>query len=264
MRKLIFFDIDGTLLTQGANRYIPDSVPVTLRRLQANGHLCFINTGRSRAEIGDELLSLGMDGLVCGCGTYINYHDEVLFARHLPQTLADAVVQDLQDYGLEWMLEGKEHIYYSNVPYTTHIGDFHKEYHTLYPNASADIAPGTPGLDFDKFCICLPARHHFDAFREKYKDIFTFIDRGQGFYEVMPQGCSKASGIRFLMEHFSVSREDTIAIGDSTNDLPMLTYAGLSIAMKESDDIVLKQAGYITDTVENDGIQKAMEHFSLI
>lgn len=57
----------------------------------------------------------------------------------------------------------------------------------------------------------------------------TFIDRGNGFYEVVPMGYSKASGMQFLMDHFAIAKEDTIAIGDSTNDLPMLSYAGTGI-----------------------------------
>ena len=97
-----------------------------------------------------------------------------------------------------------------------------------------------------------------------HKKDFDFIDRGNGFYEVVPVGCSKASGMKFLMEHFQIPLEDTIAIGDSTNDMPMLSFAGLSIAMKESDPVVLETVDYVTDTVENDGIYKAMEHFGLI
>lgn len=99
---------------------------------------------------------------------------------------------------------------------------------------------------------------------DKYKDKLTFIDRGNDFYEVIPVGHSKATGIRFLMDHFDIPLEDTIAVGDSTNDLPMLEYAGLSIGMKKSDAPVLNTVDYVTDTVENDGIYKAMKHFELI
>ena len=66
------------------------------------------------------------------------------------------------------------------------------------------------------------------------------------------------------MDYFDIPLEDTIAVGDSTNDLPMLEYAGLSIGMKKSDAPVLNTVDYVTDTVENDGIYKAMKHFELI
>ena len=63
-RKLIFFDIDGTIVTEARDgRIIPDSTRTALRKLQQNGHLCFINTGRALAEIDEPILQLQMDGL---------------------------------------------------------------------------------------------------------------------------------------------------------------------------------------------------------
>lgn len=264
MRKLLFFDIDGTILTEGEHRYIPESAKKAIRQLQENGHLCFINTGRSWSEINENISNLGFDGFVCGCGTYIRYHDEILLAKKLPPELTDRVMEQLEHCRLEWLLEGEHAIYYSTEPYTTHIGDFHREYHQLFPDACVDLPPETRGLHFDKFCICIRPDSDLSSFMDYFKEEFTFIDRGHGFYEVVPTGCSKASGIQFLMDHFQVPLEDTIAIGDSTNDMPMLEFAGLSIAMKKSDPVVLETVDYVTDTVENDGIYKAMEHFGLI
>ena len=264
MRKLLFFDIDGTILSEGEHRYIPDSAKLAIRSLQKNGHLCFINTGRSWSEIHNELTEIGFDGFVCGCGTYVSYHDEVLFSKELPQELADSIFTDLHSHNLEWLLEGQRAIYYSTIPYTTKIGVFHKEYHQLFPDRAEDYPPETRGLQFDKFCIGVRPDSRLSDFMDKYNNQLTFIDRGSEFYEVVPTGCSKASGIQFLMDYFHTELQDTIAIGDSANDLPMLEFAGLSIAMKHSDDIVLKTVDYVTDTVENDGIYKAMKHFHLI
>ena len=70
--------------------------------------------------------------------------------------------------------------------------------------------------------------------------------------------------MRFLEEYFQIPREDTIAIGDSTNDLPMLEYAGYSIAMGNSPEEIRRAVDYVTDTVENDGIRNAMKHLELI
>ena len=70
--------------------------------------------------------------------------------------------------------------------------------------------------------------------------------------------------MEFLMKHFNVDKKDTIAIGDSTNDLTMLEFAGTSIAMKHSSPTVLEKADYVTDDVFDDGIYNAMKHFELI
>ena len=264
MKKLIFFDIDGTLLTEGTHRYIPDSARQAIHKLQENGHLCFINTGRTTAEIREDIEELECDGFVCGCGTYIKYHDEILLSHEIPMPLADHVLEDMNLCHLEWVLEGSHNTYYSTEPYTTHIGDFHDDFSNTFSEATHDVPPSTRGLVYDKFCICLTKNSDFSSFYNKYQKEFTFIDRGDQFYEVVPAGYSKASGIQFLMDYFSVSKEDTIAVGDSTNDLPMLEFAGFSIGMKNSDPQILPVVDYVTDTVENDGILKAFEHLHLL
>ena len=111
MRKLLFFDIDGTILSEGEKRYVPDSAIRAIRELQANGHLCFINSGRAWAEIHNNISDLGFDGFVCGCGTFISYHGETLLADEIPMPLADAIYEDLHKYRLEWLLEGQHAIY---------------------------------------------------------------------------------------------------------------------------------------------------------
>lgn len=64
MKKLILFDIDGTIVTEGyQGRIIPDSFYETLHALQEKGHLCFINTGRAFSEVGEEIRSLGLMGI---------------------------------------------------------------------------------------------------------------------------------------------------------------------------------------------------------
>lgn len=268
MKKLLFFDIDGTIVTEGIHsneRFIPQSLIDAVEQLRAKGHLCFINTGRAYSELDSSIRALPFDGCVCGCGTYILYQGKELFSKHIDYTLGNAILKDLEACRLEWLLEGCTYVYYSTSPYHTRIGTFHKEHKLLIPDSVRIIAPEqAKNLDFDKFCICLGEEHDFDTFYEKYQNILTFIDRGRGFYEIMPQECSKASGIYFLETFFHIPREDTIAIGDSTNDLPMLEYAGYSIAMGNSSREILPVVDYVTDTVENNGIYQAMKHLKLI
>lgn len=266
MRKLIFFDIDGTIITEGtSDRMIPDSLPKTLHALQKNGHLCFINTGRAFAEVDTVIRALPFDGYICGCGTYIEHHGKELYSHTIPFDLGNELLSSLRECRLEWLLEGKENVYYSSHDYHTHIGDFKKEHALLIPEAFHTISPEEENnLTFDKFCICLGQNHQFENFYNRYQDILTFIDRKHGFYEIVPKGHSKASGIAFLEAYFEIPHEDTIAIGDSTNDLPMLEYADYSIAMGNSARELFEIVDYVTDSVMDDGIYHAMQHLQLI
>lgn len=266
MKKLIFFDIDGTLVTEdSSHRFIPESTRDALKKLRQQGHLCFINTGRALSEIDQPILDLTMDGFVCGCGTGIFYHDETLFHRTIPFDLGNRILHDLEDCRLEWLLEGTHTLYYSTKTYTTRIGDFQKEHRLAFPHTFYQADPADArDLIFDKFCICLREDSDLSQFMNKYNKELDFIDRGNGFYEVVPWGCSKASGIEFLTKYFNIPWEDTIAIGDSTNDLPMLEYAATSIAMGGSRPIVCDASNFVTDPILQDGLRNAFQHLNLI
>ena len=79
--KILFFDIDGTLL--GRNEYLPESAEEAIRKTRAKGNLCFICSGRSKAMLPQKLLKVGFDGIICGGGTYISFKDEVLVDHKL-------------------------------------------------------------------------------------------------------------------------------------------------------------------------------------
>ena len=81
-RKLVFFDIDGTLI-DGPTHQIPQSAVEAIRKLRENGHLAFINTGRTLVSIEPRIREIGFDGLVCGCGTHIYYEGETLFSHSI-------------------------------------------------------------------------------------------------------------------------------------------------------------------------------------
>ncbi|MCH5266941.1 MAG: HAD family phosphatase [Lachnospiraceae bacterium] len=264
--KLIFFDIDGTIVTEnGGKRVIPQSTKDTIHDLQQNGHLCFINTGRTLSEIDKTIHELCMDGFVCGCGTYIIYHDNVIFEKTIPFSLGNRILKELEQCNLEWLLEGSHTLYYSTRPYHSHIGDFQEEHRTVFSVAFDLVAPENAcNLKFDKFCICTDETSNLLRFQNAFKDELTFIDRGSGFYEVVPSGCSKASGIQYLMDYFHIPLEDTIAIGDSTNDLPMLEFAETSIAMGGSCPQVCEAADMVTDDILQDGLQHAFHKLGLV
>ena len=121
-RKLIFFDIDGTLITEGKGRYVPESTRETLRLLRKNGHICVINTGRPYAALDSVIKSIDVDGYICGCGINIRLGENVLTSHHLEKDFCLKIVKALDACKLEWMLEGEEALYYSDSVYSSFIG----------------------------------------------------------------------------------------------------------------------------------------------
>jgi hypothetical protein len=82
-------------------------------------------------------------------------------------------------------------------------------------------------------------------------------------FEVMKKGVSKGRAVEILAGFYGIKQEEIICIGDNENDLSMIEYAGLGIAMENSERILLNSAKHITDTNNKDGVAKAIEKFIL-
>lgn len=81
--------------------------------------------------------------------------------------------------------------------------------------------------------------------------------------EVNPAGVNKANGIKRVCRELGITMDEVMAVGDSLNDIKMIEQAGLGVAMGNAQDTIKKVADYITDTNNNDGVAKAIEHFIL-
>lgn len=83
------------------------------------------------------------------------------------------------------------------------------------------------------------------------------------FLEFIDEEVSKSEGLKIIAAHYGVSREEIIAVGDNYNDLDMIKYAGLGIAMGNAEEEILKAADYVTLSNEEDGVKKVIDEFIL-
>lgn len=77
-------------------------------------------------------------------------------------------------------------------------------------------------------------------------------------------GISKATGLSVFADYYGIGMTEIMACGDGGNDIPMLKVAGIGVAMGNASEIVKASANFVTDTVENDGLCKALKHFGII
>ena len=83
------------------------------------------------------------------------------------------------------------------------------------------------------------------------------------FLELMPKGIDKALSLSRLLEHLGIAREESIACGDGYNDLSMIRFAGLGVAMANAEEAVKNEADHITLSNEEDGVAAVIEQFIL-
>ena len=259
--KIIFFDIDGTLLDE-KTMTVPQSAIEAIATAQKNGHLCFINTGRPISTIDSIITDIPFDGYICGCGTYIQYHQDILFHNQLDAHLRKKVIQGIEQYQVDAMLEGKDGVYFSQHLKHPFIQTIQKRYQDV--GFSVHTFSCNDDVIFDKFAIWYQPDSNIEGFKNLLKNDFLIIQRDIDFLEIVPKPCSKATGIQYLIDQLGYDLEDKISIGDSTNDLAMLTYTHESVAMGNSHPELLDKVSYITTAVDQNGIFNALKHFQII
>ena len=213
--KLVFFDVDGTLLFRGE---ICEADVQALRRLRALGHEIFINSGRSRAVLPKNLLdAVEFDGFVCG-STYVEYHAEVLHRVTVDDGTIRAVCRYAKENKVRMLLEGEQNAY----------GVYGGAFHTCVDITDRlDAYLEEPSrmqvtkITFDRD-LATEIAENFSGVR--------VINFG-GYSEAIVRGYDKAFGMRLLGERLGVTRENIVAFGDSVNDTEMLAYAGKSVIM---------------------------------
>lgn len=261
-RKILFFDIDGTILTTDTYE-IPRSTKEAIRQARNNGHLTFINTGRTRGNIEEMIHKIGFDGYVCGCGTYIEVEGQVLMANTLSEDTCREVIRMLRKCKVDAVLEGREDLYFNLENEISEDMDIAKKGFAKF-GLGIKKNWDTPGLVFDKLYTKSSEESSMEEFLEYVGEEFDYIGREDSYAEIVPKGYSKGSGIEYILKHYNLPLENAIVLGDSSNDISMFQYAKNCIAMGNSEKCILDIASFITKDIHEDGIAHALKHFCVI
>lgn len=261
-KKAVFFDIDGTLYLAGKPP-IP-SAAEAIRKIRENGHLAFVCTGRSKALIPKTpILDMGFDGIVGACGAYGECGGKELFRESLGKEQLEELIQTFRRYKIMYILEGTEYIYYDEETAEGMEEDWYLRY--VMETMGDRFVSVQKAENIDACKASINAKDSDPA--ELYESLgahFEIMKHVFGVAEFVPKGYTKAKGIELVCKELGIHRKDTIAVGDSINDVDMLQYAGIGICMGNGSEPAKACADYITSDLFDDGIYRAMDHFGLI
>ena len=260
---VIFFDIDGTIIDDQTHQ-IPPSTIRAVERLREKGHIPIINTGRAFFQVDPRVKQMAFRGFACGCGMEVRLDGAWLVRAKPSLALRQKSVLCSRKYHMCSFYE------------TGDGGILLDGEHSVHPIMSREVErlrqagfpihqlsqEGEP--DFVKFVTFSGAGGDAAGFKRELEEDYTIIDRENGMYELVLKGFSKAAGMELILRRLGVDAKDTLAIGDSTNDLPMFRLAGHTVCMGGGMDEVKRLCEYVTDPVMEDGIEKALEHYGLI
>lgn len=246
-RCAVFLDIDNTLYWHGD---IPERNVRAIERAQKEGHLFFINTGRGYAHLPPVIMEkLHLDGYVCALGTYVRVGEQELVNVTLERRVWLRVAEMLFETGIVGRLQGPDKVYHvlkadtADGPCVTDIAELERDHDFVCNKITFD----TPAPEW-----CL----------EELKDELE-ICRHPGYTEAGRKGITKATGMDAVCRHFHVPRERCIAMGDSRNDLEMLQYAGVPVAMGDGEKEIRELCRYVTCPCAEGGVGEFVEQYLL-
>ena len=278
-QKLIFLDIDGTLLPPG-EMLIPHSAVEALHKARDNGHKLFLCTGRNH-RMTQPLLEYGFDGAVCSAGGYVFCGDKVLVDLPMEPELAKGVCDAMERHGVECTLEARDATY-GSMKMMERWSFTHRDAGPLNSEAARwrkameegmTISPLTEYKGEPLYKIVFIAEHaqDLDEAKQLYGDRFVFCESkldelGGSFVngELINRRFDKGRGIKAVCDYLGVSLRSSIGFGDSDNDLQMTDVVGISVCMANGSENLKQRCDRIAPSVYEDGIAKEFAALGLI
>jgi Cof subfamily protein (haloacid dehalogenase superfamily) len=254
--KIVFFDIDGTLLN--TDHRIPADTVAAVRELQERGIQVAIATGRAPFHLQPIAEQLGITTYVGFNGSYVVHEGKLIYERTLAKESLAALEKMAAANGHPMVYLSADTCY-ANVdrhPYVIESFQylrleppaFHPRYWDEQPIHQAFL-----------YCEEQEEAQYVDQFQD-----VSYVRWHRLVMDILPQGGSKASGIEALLRHCGLAPEEAVAFGDGLNDREMLAYVGMGVAMGNAHDAVKPVANMTTLHVNEGGIRYGLQQLGLI
>lgn len=265
MIKACFFDIDGTLIPFHTNT-MPESTRSALETLRRKGIKLFLATGRGPQHIGFMEKLFDFDGAVTFNGQYCFDKSGIFLDRPLSSEAVSGAFSYLQKNQIAGKFETVEDGFYNLV--NDRVRDINARARALF--RMLDLHDPEPRPD------------EITALKQPVYQITVFVSPREEagmmrclpgckglrwsdeFVNVVDQNGGKAAGIEEVCKKYGFGQKEIMAFGDGGNDIDMLEYAGIGIAMGNAGSDAKAAADYVTTAVDDNGICNALKHFEVI
>ncbi|MBO6106546.1 MAG: Cof-type HAD-IIB family hydrolase [Stomatobaculum sp.] len=259
MIKAVFFDVDGTLLSQKQGK-VPISTRRALRRIRKKGIKIFIATGRHMIELSKlPVMEIPFDGYLTLNGNLILDENKKAYAG-TPISADEVEV-------LSGIFRAKKIPFVmisSDKRYINYVDDVVVETQASTHGTIPDVGT-VSDYDGEKIYQCIAfVQDHERKVLDEILDECSITSWNPTGIDIVARGSGKAAGIAQFIEEQGLDRSEIMAFGDGENDIEMLKYAGIGVAMGNAGDAVKAAADYVTDSVDENGIENALKHFGLV
>lgn len=261
MVKAIFFDIDGTLLSMKTHK-VPESTRKSLEALRKKGIKLFLATGRSPAWLDsiEGMLEFKFDGYVMLNGQYCLYEDRILRDVAIPTDSLESLIPYIQEKKISCEFVEVDHMYINLI--NDRVLNFRKKLGgTAYSTKVEDLSR---------------------IYKEKTYQLLAYIDESDEkeflehipsckamrwcpeFADIIISDGGKEKGIQVLLDYLGIEKSKCMAFGDGGNDINMLKYVGIGVAMGNGNQAVKEIADFVTKDIDDDGVEYALKYLGVL
>ncbi len=270
--RMVALDLDGTTL-DSQRRFSPRTIEAFRRAMERGVHIV-ISTGRVWCSLPSQMFDIeGLEYVITSNGASVTRlpEKERIFEKNLDPDAVRQVVDLVRnrDFSVDGFTDGQAYIDAAEYEDIQRNG-------STYRDAEYVLSTRKPVDNIYDFI--LQNRDHIenislnfrtdeekDAFRPEIEAVpgITLTSSWHNNFEIGGPDTSKADALHYLMGRLDIHKSQLMACGDSPNDLKMMKLAGIGVAMGNASDAMKKEADYVTDTNNEDGVAKAIERFVL-
>lgn len=249
----IFFDLDGTVYSHSQKK-VPESTIETLQNLREMGIRLVIATGRSLMETRRLLANcFPFDG-------YITLNGQLILDQNYEILAENAIDSEDMVYLKEQFETHATLLTFveKDRTYVNYVDD-------CIEKVLGDLSSSVP--DIGEYEGDPVYQLMLYGGEQKLEEVMAHLKHCKATswhplaYDIIPANGGKVPGIETYLSLYGISQSETMAVGDGENDLDMLAYVNVGVAMGNAIDAVKKSADYVTDDIDQDGIKNVMEHY---
>lgn len=259
--KALFFDIDGTLIDNAKGiSQIPDGVQKELKRIQREGHKIFIASGRPKAMLNEIILKAGFDGYVLANGGYVEINGQSIYENRMNYQLAKQTIKLLDDLSCEYMIETAHHIYLKPSFHELHefFSKFHQGHIFVRKFSLDDVLKRAIKIEIN--VLNKNKETVEQAIQNDFGYVIAYDQHGtDNAFEIYSPTLSKVIGIQKVLDYYQIEKQDSYGFGDGVNDIDMIQYCAIGVAMGNAVTSLKEVADMITDRIEDNGLENILK-----
>ena len=270
MYKLVAIDFDGTLATD--EKELTKKTIEVIKEASEKGVKIMISSGRSFYRLERFIDALGLrkenQCTICLNGGIIveNTTKELLYSKNLDTEEVEELIQLGKALKLPIMIYTKDTQYVETIPEVVRKNTKNlKGMHLKVVNFN-QLNFNKPQNYIYKVCFIDKPEKIIEKREQISKEIlkkYEITSSVPEYLEIVKKGIKKSEAIKVVMEKYDIKKEEVMAIGDGENDIEMLDFAGLGIAMENASDFVKEFANDVTTSNNHDGVANAIEKYIL-